>query len=111
NVLGMMVGAIGKTLASLPSIILSILITILATYYMLLHRDALVKKVKGFIPFSNKEKLSNEIASTTKHIMYGYFFVAFLEFIVASIGFYFAGIDNYLILASLLAMLAFVPGL
>lgn len=111
SILGIMVSAIGKTLASLPSIVLSILITILATYYMLLKRDAIVKTVKDFIPFSNKEKLSTEIASATRHIMYGYFFIAFLEFIVASIGFYFAGISNYLILASLLAMLAFVPGL
>ncbi|HVY01245.1 MAG TPA: AI-2E family transporter [Candidatus Nanoarchaeia archaeon] len=111
NILEAIINSIGKTLKEIPSMIISVVITILATYYMLLKRDSMVKVVKEFIPFSNKDKLTSEIASATRHIMYGYFLVAFLEFIVAGVGFYAAGINNYLIFASLISMLAFIPGL
>lgn len=111
NILEIIISSIGKTLKEIPSMIISVVITILATYYMLIRRDSMIKVLKEFIPFSNKDKLTSEIASATRHIVYGYFLIAFLEFIVASIGFYAAGINNYLIFASLISMLAFIPGL
>ncbi len=111
QVLEVLINAIKTTLVAIPSVILSILITLLAIYYMLIRWDSLVLGVKNFIPFSNKERLSTEIASATKHIIYGYLLIAFMEFIVSSIGFYIAGIKSYLILAALISILAFVPGL
>jgi predicted PurR-regulated permease PerM len=111
QVLSILIDTIGKTLKAIPSVLLSLLVTILATYYMLLRWDSIVTNLRNFIPFTNKDKFMHQIANATKHIVYGYLFIAFIEFVVASIGFYIAGINSYLILAALVAMLAFIPGL
>lgn len=109
--LSFLISIITKTISQIPILLLSLAITLLATYYMLIKWDVLVVKIKEFLPFRNKEELTNSIAKTTRYIIYGYFLLALVEFLVASIGFYFAGISSFFLLPLLLAMTAFIPGI
>ena len=111
RVLEIIISIAGKTVTQIPSIAISLLIMVLATYYMLTNWSILVSKIKEFIPFKNKEKLVVEISKASKQIIFGYMLIASLEFVVAAIGFYIAGISNYLLLPALISMLAFIPGM
>jgi len=94
----------------LPSLAISILIILLGTYYILVDWDLLAEKLKGYLPFKQKEKVAKEISNKTKAIIYGSLFIAIIEFIVTSIGFYFSGVPYFLFLALIVAIFAFIPG-
>lgn len=80
-------------------------------YYILLRWDTITFTLKELIPFKNKNKVANDIDSSTRGIVYGMLLIAIIEFIVAGAGFYLSGVKAYLLLAALIAFLAFIPGL
>lgn len=97
-------------LTEIPTIILSFLVLLFGLYYTLISWESLSKKVEKLLPFKNKQKVAEEINKSTKGIIYGYLLIAILDFLVASVGFYFLGIKIYLLLAFMIAIFAFVPG-
>jgi len=101
---------LGNTAKQIPHLALSILIIIFSLYYTLTNWDLISKNLRKYIPFGNKEKISSEIARSTKQIVYGYVFIAILEFIVASVGFYISGVQFFFLFAALIALFAFIPG-
>jgi predicted PurR-regulated permease PerM len=100
-----------STAKQIPSFVISIFVMIVSIYYILINWNYLSEKIRKYIPFKNKEKISKDIAYSTKHIVYGYFLIAILEFIVGAIGFWLSGVQYYLLLPSIMALLAFIPGL
>jgi predicted PurR-regulated permease PerM len=90
--------------------LISILIALWGMYYFLINWDYLVPDIKKFIPFKNKERIAEEIDSATRGIVHGMFFIAIIEFAVASLGFYILGVKLYILLAILMAFLVFIPG-
>ena len=103
-----------KTLSSITvSVATSIVILFVmgfTMYYLLLNWPKLSIKIKRYIPFANKDRLVSDMADTTKKIVHGTLLIAVIEAITAGIGFKLAGIDFYLILATLIGLFAFIPG-
>ncbi len=103
------ISKITHTITAIPSIIISIFISLFSIYYILTNWDALVKILTSYLPFKEKEKVSGEISKATSQIVYGYVLVAILEFIVAFIGFKIAGAAFYIVFPFLIAIFAFIP--
>ncbi len=107
----------GKSIQTLTSITFSVIVLIIglcimvfAMYYLLIDWDKISNRIQKSLPFSNKEKLSKDIANTTKKIVHGTLFIAIIEFIITAVGFWLAGINFFIVLAALTAILAFIPG-
>ncbi|MEK6792611.1 MAG: AI-2E family transporter [Nanoarchaeota archaeon] len=103
-----------KTLSSITvsvaSSIVSLFIMGFTIYYLLLNWPKMRTQIKKYIPFNNKDKLISDIANTTKKIVHGTLLIAIIESVIAAIGFKLAGIDFYLVLATLIGLFAFIPG-
>jgi len=95
----------------IPGIIIALLITLFGMYYILLYWEPLSKSLKNYIPFKDKDKISKEISSATNSIIYGTILIALIEFTVAVIGFFFSGVNAYLLLPSIVFFFAFFPGI
>lgn len=95
---------------SVATSIVSLFVMIFIIYYLLLSWPKLSIRIKNYLPFDNKEKVIKDMADTTKKIVKGTLFLAFIQALVAGIGFWLAGIDFYLILATLIGIFAFIPG-
>jgi predicted PurR-regulated permease PerM len=96
-------------ITQIPSLLLNIILTVLFTYYFILDWDQLVSELKELFPFSNREKTIQNISDTAHTIVYGTFLTAIIEFFIAWIMFSILHIDYALILASLIAIAAFIP--
>lgn len=109
---GMIIFSLVGTIASgLPSMLLSALVFLFSFFYILVGWDSIVKQVKRFIPFKDKERVTHEINLATHGLVFGYLLIAIIDFVVSAIGFYFAGVKFYLLLSFLVAILVFIPGL
>ncbi len=102
-------GFLGSSLRSLPSLAISIFVALFGMYYILVDWERLSVKLKSYIPFVNGDKISQEIADSTNALVYGTFLVGLVEFFVAAIGFFAAGSNFYLLLATLVFFSAFIP--
>ena len=110
QIAGKLINSISSITLSLIGIIIGMCITIFAMYYLLIDWERISNRIKKSLPFTNKEKLSKDIAETTKKIVHGTLFIAIVEFIITAIGFWIAGVNFFIVLATLTAILAFVPG-
>ncbi len=97
--------------AFLPSILIALLITFFAMYYILINWNLLTEKAVNLIPSKNKKQFSKEIALSTRNIVYGTILIALIEFVVSVVGFYFSGVDAYLFLPALIFFSAFIPAI
>lgn len=104
-------GLLSSTIKSIPSMLISLFITLLGIYYILIEWDSLARKLKEYIPFENTEKISKEVSKVTNVLVYGTLFIGLIEFVVAGLGFYLSGIEFYLLLSALIFFFAFIPGL
>lgn len=109
--LSVLLSLITSVLSYLPYLVLSMLITILGIYYMLINWEYLSNNLESFLPFRDKKRIRNEISNITKNIVYGYLLIALIEFAVAAFGFYISNVDAFLLLAMLIALFAFIPGI
>ncbi|MEK6850713.1 MAG: AI-2E family transporter [Nanoarchaeota archaeon] len=109
--LSILLSLITSIISYLPYLIISILITLLGTYYILINWNFLSSTLEALLPFKNKKAMRKEISGITQNIVHGYLLIAILEFIVAAIGFYIAGTKAFILLACLIALFAFIPGI
>jgi len=100
-----------SAISYLPSLIITLIIVLFGMYYILTNWELLAKNLREYIPFKNKKEVAKEMANLTNNLVYGTFFIAFVEFVVAILGFYLLGINFFLLLAALIFFLAFIPGL
>ncbi len=105
------VGLFTAATQQIPSFVLGSIITLVGVYYMLIDWERMIGRIQKYIPITNKEKLTSEIAKTTSNLVYGTLFIALIEFVVAATGFWIAGVHYHLLLAALIALFAFIPGL
>ena len=94
---------------SVPHFVVGLFILLVGSYYILVDWENLSNRLKFLIPFHNKEKVRDDIAKVTNILVYGTLFMAFVEFTVAAIGFYFLGIKFSLLLAAIVFFSAFIP--
>jgi predicted PurR-regulated permease PerM len=92
---------------SLPSVILTFLVTFFGMFYFLYSWEFFEKKLYELIPFSNKKKMLEEISKTSKAILYGLLIIGLVEFIIAFVGFSISGVTFPLLFASVIGFLAF----
>lgn len=94
-----------------PNLLIRILVIMFGIYYMLIEWETLSKKLKQYLPFKEKEKVSKEISKLSNTIIYGTLLVAAIEFLAATIGFYISGVSAFFLLGSITFFLAFLPGI
>ena len=111
NVLEFFLASLSGIFSSLASLILSLLITLLGAFYILVDWDFLVFKLKTYIPVKNPESLVSKMSKTTNQIIYGTLLVAIIEFIISALGFYLFGVKFFFVLAFIIALTAFIPGI
>lgn len=97
--------------SALPRAALSLFMTFFIAYYFLLDFDSMRQFFLQKTPFKNRRNLAEKIGKTAKKIIYGYSAIALIEFFVALAGFYLAGSPVYLVLALIVGLSAFVPGI
>jgi predicted PurR-regulated permease PerM len=100
---------VGGIASQLPSLLISLVLFLFCVFYILYDWDSLVLNLKKFIPFKNKEKISNDIAHATHGIIYGHILVSFIDFAVTAIVLYLIGIKFSLVIAFLVAVATFIP--
>jgi predicted PurR-regulated permease PerM len=105
------ISILGSAISYIPSLLISFVIFLFALYYILIDWDRVKKTLSQFIPFDKKERIIEDISHSTNGIIYGYLLVALIEFVVSAICFYFSGVGYYFLLAFLIAILVFIPGL
>lgn len=96
---------------SIPEFIIGVLITVISMFFLLLEWPTITSKLEKYLPVDNKRKLSTELAKTTRALIYGTVLVAILEFAIAALGFWIAGIEYMWLLAAIIALSAFIPGI
>ena len=101
----------GKIAVSVAEALIGLFVTILCAYYLLVDWEKITFKAKKYIPFKNKEKVSNEISDITKSLIYGTLFIALIEFIVMALGLWLASINSFFLLAAIAAISAFIPAI
>jgi predicted PurR-regulated permease PerM len=97
----------GKLIHSLPSVIITLLVTFFGVFYFLYDWENFNSFLYRKAPIENKKKFFEDVALTTKKITYGLLIVAAIEFAVAFIGFTISGIKFPLLLATIIGILAF----
>jgi len=100
-----------SAISHIPGFIVSVFITLFGMYFILVGWDDLAISLKRYIPFKNKNEVTREISEITNTIVYGTFFMALIEFVVAALGFYILGVKFYLLLAVLVFFFAFIPAI
>jgi len=111
NFLELTSSLIKSALSHLPSIIISLIIILFGMYYILISWDTLSLKLKEYLPFNNKKEIAKEISQITNTLVYGTIFIAMIEFIVSTLGFYLSGVPSFLLLSAIIFFFAFIPGL
>jgi len=104
-----LINLLTTALSYLPSLILTLLITLLGVYYFLINWDSLEYALKRYLPFENKDKIAKEIGETTKQMVYGTLLVGAIEFILSLTVFYLLDIPYPFLLSSIIFILAFIP--
>ena len=105
------VNYLGDLTARIPHLIISLLILIIAMFYLLRDWDSIIKRMKKYIPSENKEKVSKDIAQITRSVVYGSLLIALIQFVISLVGFWLLGFQYSLIFATLIAIFAFLPAL
>lgn len=101
----------GAILASLPDLIIGLIITLIGMYYILRSWEMISEQLKKHIPSTNKERIIRELDKTAQAILYGTLVMAVLEFIISYVGFTLLGVEGSLILAVIIFILAFIPSI
>jgi predicted PurR-regulated permease PerM len=109
--LSLLIALLTSSISLLPSIILTLFITLFGLYYILISWDSIALKLEKYLPFENKKRIRKEMSQITNTIVYGTILVALVEFIIAFNGFFISGVGPYLLFPLLIFFLAFIPGL
>lgn len=102
-------GVLSAFLGSFFTVVINLIIIFFVSYYLLIDWENIRKTILQITPLKEKHDFYNEIGSSTKNMVYGYFLIAVIEFVIAAIGFFIAGINFYLLWAFLIFLAAFIP--
>jgi len=103
-------GLLTSAASLVPSVVISIFITLFGIYYILVDWEDISSGLKKYIPFENGDEISKNISQVTNYLVYGTLFIAVLEFFVAVVGFVVSGVGLYLLLSAVVFFFAFLPG-
>ena len=98
---------------SIPIIIAGIFITLVITFFILKDWENILKKIVDFLPMRKKtiKRLIREFGNITHTVIYAQLFVALVQGIIATVGFYILGVPFPLILGVVTAFCALIPAI
>lgn len=96
-------------LASLPSIIVAMIVTLFTLYSVHLNWEKVKKVAPQYLPFKDQKKVAKEMSVLAHQIIYGTLLIGFIEGVIALIGFFLAGSPFPVLLATLVFFSAFIP--
>lgn len=106
------VSAAGRFAKNLPSLLISIIVTLLSSYFFIAEREEIVENIKKITPDSVQDRVSLVIANL-KTAVGGYFKAQFkimgVVFVILLIGFLILKVDYAVLLAFLISFLDFLP--
>ena len=105
-------GMIGNVAFSLPSMLISVIICIVSTLFMLFDWDTIVAFIHLQLSGRNSElaqKAMNQSGSTIKQYVVSYGLILLITFTELSIGFVIIGFKNPLLLAALISVFDILP--
>jgi predicted PurR-regulated permease PerM len=104
---------ITQFILSIPIMIAKIFITLVITFYILKDWENILKEIIGIIPMRTKTKnrLIEEFGNITHTVIYAQLFVALVQGIVATVGFYIFGVPFPLLLGLVTAFCALIPAI
>jgi len=96
---------------SIPLMIAHIFLTLIISYFILKDRKNILKKIIEFLPLRKKNinRLIKEFTNITHTIIYAQLFVALVQGIIGTIGFYIFGVPFPIFFGVLLALCALIP--
>ncbi len=96
---------------SIPIIIAGIFLTFVISYFILKDWKNILKKIVDLLPLriKTKKKLIKEFKNITHTVIYAQLFVALVQGIVGTIGFYIFGVPFPIILGVIIAFCALIP--
>ncbi len=102
---------ITKFILSIPLIIAQIFLTLVITHFILRGWKNILKKIVDLLPMRTKtiKRLVKEFGNITHTVIYAQLFVALVQGIVATIGFYVFGVPFPLFLGVVAAFCALIP--
>lgn len=98
---------------SIPIIMAGIFLTLVITFFILKDWESILKKIVDFLPMRKKtiKRLIKEFGNITHTVIYAQLFVALVQGIVATVGFYILGVPFPLILGVVTAFCALIPAI
>jgi len=104
---------ITKFILAIPIILAEILLIWVMAYFVLKDWENILKKIVNLLPMKKKtiEKLIKQFGGITYTVIYAQLFVALVQGIIGSIGFYLFGIPFPIFLGVVLAFCALIPAI
>lgn len=95
----------------LPSKMIHLFIVFFTMFYFFKHGPELVQRTKTLLPLNEKEteKFFSRIKEIVNAVVYGYIITAGVQSLLAGIGYFVLGFNNFLLLAILTFLFALVP--
>lgn len=96
---------------NIPIIIAQIFITLIISYFILKERKIILKKIVSLLPIRTKtiKKLTAEFENITHTVIYAQLFVAFVQGVIGTIGFYIFGVPFPVFFGVVMAFCALIP--
>ncbi len=111
NVTSYFLSLLSSLITYTPILLLNMIVTIFLAYYFLIDWNEISDEIESYLPFKNNKKIISELDKSAHQIVYGTFLISLLELIISALAFYFLGINFFLILSFLVAILAFIPAI
>jgi len=98
---------------SIPIMIAKIFLTLVISFYIIKDWENILKKIVGILPMRTKtiKRLTKEFGNITHTVIYAQLFVALVQGIVATLGFYIFGVPFPLLLGLVTAFSALIPAI
>lgn len=104
---------ITKFILSIPLIIAQIFLMLVISFFIMKDWDHILKKIGDLLPMrtKTKERLVTQFEEITHTVIYAQLFVALVQGIIATVGFYILGVPFPLILGVVVAFCALIPAI
>ncbi|MEK6800444.1 MAG: AI-2E family transporter [Nanoarchaeota archaeon] len=98
---------------SVPIIVAGIIITVIIAYFILKDWENLLKKIADLLPMRAKtiKRLNKEFRDIAHTVIFAQLFVALIQGVVGTIGFYMLGVPFPILLGVVLAFSALIPAI
>jgi len=102
---------ITKFILSIPIILAEIFFTLVISFFIMMGWKDILKKIVGLLPMREKtiNRLIKEFKNITYTVIYAQLFVALIQGVIATLGFYLFGVPFPIILGIVTAFCALIP--